>query len=177
MKNIIILLILLSSLSAFAQEERECMLAEMPTLEDLKCSAEKGHLYSILPKLMEYKGYLFAGYTNCNEPQLDFAQSFQFYYCIGKYDQQMQVEITDLENSFYNSSKGKAQKEAILMLFKPELINPLLQSYKSDNKNFDISIIHLPKLTIGKPYVTFEVLQNKRFWVHIVIDGNQFKTA
>ena len=177
MKKIIVLFMFLSSLSTFAQEESECLLAEMPTLEDLKCVSEKGHLYSILPKLTEYKGYLFAGYTKCNEPQIDFAQSFEFYYCIGKYEQQMRVEITDLENSFYKSSKGEAQKEAILMAFKPEMINPIFQSYKSNNKNFDISVIHLPEVTNGKPYVTFEVLQNKRFWVHIVIDGDNFKTA
>lgn len=177
MKKIIVLFVLLFNISAYAQEDRECLLAEMPTMEDLKCIAEKGHLYSILPKLTEYKGYLFAGYTKCNELQLDFAQSFEFYYCIGNYNQQMRVEITDLENSFYNSSKGKAQKEVILMLFKPEMINPYLQNYKSENKNFDISIVHLPKVTNGKSYVTFEALENKRFWVHIVIDGEKFKTA
>ena len=165
------------NISVFAQDERECMLAEMPTLEDLKCASEKGHLYSILPKLTEYKGYLFAGYTNCNEPKLDFAQSFQFYYCIGKYDQQMRVEITDLENSFYNSSIGKAQKEAILMVFKPEMINSYLQNYKSENKNFDICTVRLPKVTNGKPYVAFEALQNKRFWIHITIDGDKLKTV
>lgn len=177
MKKIIILFVLFLSHSTFAQDDRECLLAEMPTLEDLKCVGEKGHLYSILPKLTEYKGYLFAGYTKCNKQHLDFAQSFEFYYCIGNYNQQMRVEITDLENSFYNSSKGKAQKEAILMLFRPEMINPYLQNYKSDNKNFDISIVQLPKVTNGRPYVAFEVLQNKRFWVHIVIDGDKFKTA
>ncbi len=177
MKKLVILFVLFLNISAFAQDERQCMLAEMPTLEDLKCISEKGHLYSILPKLTEYKGYLFAGYTNCNEPQLDFAQSFQFYYCIGNYDQQMRVEITDLENSFYNSSKGKAQKEAILMGFKPEMINPYLQNYKSENKNFDICTIRLPKVTNGKPYIAFEALQNKRFWIHIIIDGDKFKSA
>lgn len=177
MKNIIFLFCLIVNISAFAQEDRECLLAEMPTLDDLKCVAEKGHLYSILPKLTEYKGYLFTGYTKCNEPQLDFAQSFEFYYCIGNYDQQMQVEITDLESSFYKSEIGKAQKEVILMVFKPEMINPYLQNYKSENKKFDICTVRLPKVTNGKPYVAFEALQNKRFWIHIVIDGEKFKTA
>ena len=177
MKKLVILFVLFLNISVFAQDERECMLAEMPTLEDLKCVAEKGHLYSILPKLTEYKGYIFAGYTNCNVPQLDFAQSFQFYYCIGNYDQQMRVEITDLESSFYKSEIGKAQKEVILMVFKPEMINPYLQNFKSENKIFDISTVRLPKVTNGKPYVAFEALQNKRFWVHIVIDGDKFKTA
>lgn len=175
MKNIVVLFMLFLSISIYSQDE--CLLAEIPTLEDLKCVAEKGHLYSILPKLTEYKGYSFAGYTNCNEPQLDFAQSFQFYYCIGNYEQQMRVEITDLESSFYKSEIGKVQKDAILMVFKPEMINPYLQNYKSENKNFDICTVRLPKVTNGKPYVAFEALQNKRFWVHIVIDGDKFKTA
>lgn len=175
MKNIVVLFMLFLSISIYSQDE--CQLAEMPTLEDLKCISEKGHLYSILPKLTEYKGYLFAGYTNCNKPQLDFAQSFQFYYCIGNYDQQMQVEITDLESSFYKSEIGKVQKEGILMVFKPEMINPYLQNYKSENKNFDICTVRLPKVTNGKPYVAFEALHKNRFWIHIIIDGDKFKTA
>ena len=89
----------------------------------------------------------------------------------------MRVEITDLESSFYKSEIGKAQKEVILMVFKPEMINPYLQNFKSENKIFDISTVRLPKVTNGKPYVAFEALQNKRFWVHIVIDGDKFKTA
>lgn len=175
MKNIVILFMLFLSISIYSQNE--CQLAEMPKLEDLKCISEKGYLYSILPKLTEYKGYLFSGFTKCNKPQLDFAQSFQFNYCIGNNEQQMSVEITDLESSFYKSENGKAQKEVILMVFKPEMINPYLQNYKSENKNFDNCTIRLPKVTNGKPYVAFEVLQNKRFWVHIVIDGDKFKTA
>jgi hypothetical protein len=175
MKNIIGLFVLFLSFSIHAQDE--CHLADMPKLEDLKCVTEKGHLYSILPKITEYKGYLFSGYSKCNKPNLDFAQSFQFDYCIGNNEQQMSVEITDLESLFYKSENGKAQKEVILMVFKPEMINPYLQNYKSENKNFDICTVHLPKVTNGKPYVTFEALQNKRFWVHIVIDGDKFKTA
>ena len=176
MKKIITsLVVLFSSLSALAQDE--CILGEMPKLEDLKCIATKSHLYSILPKITEYKGYVFEGYTNCNKPNLDFAQSFQFYFCNGTHSQQMRVEITDLENYFYKTELGKAQKEVILMVFKSEMINQYTRNYKSDNKNFDIATSHLPQVTNGKPYVTFEGLQNKRFWIHIVIDGDKLKTA
>ena len=176
MKKIILsLIVLFSSILATAQDQ--CLLAEMPKLEDLKCIATKGYLYSILPKIIEYKGYVFEGYTNCNEPNLDFAQSFQFYYCNGTHSQQMSVEITDLESSFYKTALGKAQKEAILMVFKPEMMNQYTRNYKSDNKIFDIATSHLPQVTNGKPYVTFEGLQNKRFWIHIVIDGDKLKTA
>lgn len=175
MKNIVILFMLFLSITIYSQDE--CQLAEMPKLEDLKCISEKGYLYSILPKLVEYKGYLFTGYSKCNYVAIDFAQSFQFDYCIGSKEQKMTVEITDLESSFYKSENGKAQKEGILMVFKPEMINPYLHNYKSENKNFDICTVRLPKVTNGKPYVAFEALQNKRFWIHIIIEGDKFKTT
>jgi hypothetical protein len=175
MKTLIFLLTLIVNISAFAQYP--CEMGEIPPVNKIKCVAEKAYLYDIFPKLTSYKGFLFEAISYCNYAHLDANKTqLRFDYCISE-NQKMTVTITDLEHSFYKTDVGKPQKEAILMIFKPEMINPYLQNYQSTNKSFDTCVVHMPKVTNGKPYVTFEAYQNKRFWVHIVIDGGQFKTS
>jgi hypothetical protein len=174
MKKIILVIFLLSSITTFAQNQ--CELRKIPPVGEIKCVGEKAYLYDIFPKISSYKGFLFQEVAYCNYAHLDVNKpQLRFDYCISEI-QKMTVTITDLEHPFYKTNIGKPQKDAIVMMFQPEMINPYLQNYQSNNKNFDLSYIHIPNVTNGQPYVTFEALQSKRFWVHIVIEAQKLNT-
>jgi hypothetical protein len=187
MKNICTLIFaVLLSISALSQEDCDdlqkgpCCGTEankIPPLDEIKCKDEKAYLYNLMPKITEYKGCFFREINNCNTSDLDVMHDqIRFEYCMmPETRKRMYVTIIDLEAPFFQTTIGKPQREMYLLLFK--LIMPAMNTYNSENKNFDKAFIDMSKAANSHDaYVSFNALKYKRYYVHIQLDYvNRFK--
>jgi len=186
MKNLITAFVMFFAVPLFAQDTdcddpnkilccraANATIVAITPLSELKCKAEKAHLYNIFPKIPIYKEFLFNQINHCSSDSKSTAL-LEFQYCIAKTRLHMTVTISDFNDPFYKTDVGASQVNLYKTMFQVGT-SPILRTYPSNNKKFDQSFIAMP--SEREHFVTYEGMYKNRYFVHIVVDGDRFKLA
>lgn len=154
---------------------------KIPPLGETECNAV---LYSMFPKITEYKGQLWEAGPSCSNNGAPSQSDLGVQYCkSGHYrgkdstgnasgeNLDFKTTILDMEGPQYTSKTNQSLLKVVLFGFDEKMLSPAMHNYQSSNNLFDKNMtrIHMPS---GKSttYV-FSALYQKRYLITIAIEG------
>lgn len=153
----------------------------IPALSETECNAV---LYSMFPKITEYKGQLWEAGPSCSNNGAPSQSDLGVQYCKSGHTQgkdstgnasgenlDFKTTILDMEGPQYASKTNQSLLKVVLFGFDEKMLSPAMHNYQSSNSLFDKNMtrIHMPS---GKSttYV-FSALYQKRYLITIAIEG------
>ncbi|MDP5062974.1 MAG: hypothetical protein NWP64_13715 [Maribacter sp.] len=187
-KTFFILIFLVNSYSIFSQSNEcndggnfECGSLKdrgeivITALDQLGCKYEKAHLYAMFPRITIYAGYVFKEITYCSSNEIDPYQGrLQFIYCMPDTCQEIDINIYDFNDPYFQTSTGKILKDITLMPFDATTSSALMGAHLTSSLNkFNNEIIISPRfgsIRGESDEVSYLAYHDDRYFIQIDID-------
>jgi hypothetical protein len=150
-------------------------------LAETDCNAA---LYAMFPKITEYKGHLWEAGPSCLYNGRPSQSDLRVQYCKSGNAQSMdatgkvigenldfKMTILDMEGPQYQSKQNQSLLKAVLFVFDPRMLSPLVHNYQSSNSLFDKDMTRITTPSGKSTTYVFNALYEKRYLITIAIDG------
>jgi hypothetical protein len=154
---------------------------KIPPLAETQCNAA---LYSMFPKITEYKGQLWEPGPSCLFNGAASQSDLRVQYCQSGNAQSMdstgkvigenldfKMTILDMEGPQYQSKLNQTLLKGVLFIFDPQMLSPLAHNYQSTNDLFDKDMTRITMPSSNSATYVFTALYKKRYLITIAING------
>jgi hypothetical protein len=154
---------------------------KIPAVIETECNAI---LYSMFPKITEYKGQLWEAGPSCSYNGAASQSDLRVQYCKSGNAQSMdatgkvigenldfRMTILDIEGPQYQSKVNQAVLKAALFIFDERMLSPLVHNYQSSINLFDKDIARVTMPSGKSTTYAFTALHKKRYLITITING------
>ena len=154
---------------------------KIPPLGETECNAV---LYSMFPKITEYKGQLWEAGPSCSYNGAPSQSDLRVQYCKSGHTQgkdstgktsgenlDFKTTILDMEGPQYTSKTSQSLLKAVLFIFDEKMLSPAMNNYQSSNNLFDKNMTHITMPSGNSTTYVFTALHQKRYLITIAIEG------